>query len=230
MRYFLNSFFLIVFFFVSLSSKAQKFSTSVNLQVSIPQGEYKDINPDAGFGLRANFLYRPLVDIPLKFGVELGMQEKGRASQYFSGNIGGYYEEFKVTASNNIFSLLFVTRFKPEKFRKITPFLDLTAGWNVFFSTVNVERLTYYSSYNTGYSENTKSRWALTYGGAAGVDIPLGKTDDLGLELKVAYLLGNNTKYLTNPYINGNAEVTFQENTSHTDMLIPQAGIRIRIK
>lgn len=230
MRYFLIYFFSTVFCFSSVSGLAQKFSTSIDLQVSLPQGEYKDVNPDAGFGLRANLLYRPLVDIPLRFGVELGMQEKGRAAQYFSGNLGGYYEEFKVTASNNIFSLLFVTRFKPEKFGKVTPFLDLSAGWNVFFSTVDVERLTYYSSYNTGYSENTKSRWALTYGGAGGVDIPLGKSDAIGLELKIAYLLGNNTRYLSSPYINGNAEVTFQENTSNTDMLIPQVGIRIRIK
>lgn len=226
MRIFLFCFFSIA----SVSCLAQKFSTSIDLQVSLPQGEYKMVNPDAGFGIRANFLYRPLEDIPLKFGVELGLQEKGRATQYFSGFIGGFYDQFKVSASNNIFSMLFVTRFKPEKFGKITPFLDLTAGWNVFFSTVNVERLTYYSSYNSGYSENSKSRWALTYGGAAGLDIPLGKTDDIGLELKLAYLLGNNTKYLSNPYINANAEVTFQENTSNTDMLIPQAGIRIRIK
>ena len=230
MRIFLISFLSAIFCFASFKCQAQKFSTSINLQASLPQGEYKDVNPDAGFGLRVNFLYRPVEDIPLKFGVELGIQEKGHAAQYFSGYVGGFYDEFKVTASNNIFSLLFVTRFKPEKFGKITPFLDLAAGWNVFFSTVSVERLTYYSSYNTGYSQNSKSRWALTYGGAGGVDIPLSKSDDIGLELKIAYLLGNNTKYLTNPYIDGNAQVTFQENTSNTDMLIPQAGIRIRIK
>ena len=95
---------------------------------------------------------------------------------------------------------------------------------------MNVERLTYYGSYNTGYTKNSKARWALAYGGAGGVDIPLGKKDDLGLELKIAYLLGNNTRYLTNPYIDANAEVTFQEKTSNTDMLIPQVGIRFRIK
>ena len=209
---------------------AQKFTTSIDLQLSVPQGEYKDVNPDVGFGLRANFLYRPLVDIPLKFGIEIGLQQKGTTSQYFSGNVMGYYDEFRVTASNNILSLQFVTRFQPEKFGKITPFLDLTAGWNDFFSTVDVERLTYYSSYNTSYSESTKARWALTYGAVGGVDIPLSKNDDIGLELKIAYMIGNNTKYLTNPYIDGNAQVTFQERTSHTDMLIPQAGIRIRIK
>lgn len=230
MRYFLNCIFFAICCCIATHGFAQKFSTSVDLQLSLPQGEYKDVNPDAGFGLRANFLYRPLPDIPLKFGVELGLQEKGRAAQYFSGYLGGFYDEFKVTATNNIFNLLFVTRFQPQKFGKITPFVDLTAGWNVFFSTVDVERITYYSSYNSGYSQSSKSRWALTYGGTAGMDIPLGKKDEIGLEVKLAYLIGNNTKYLTNPYINSNAEVSFQEKTSNTDMLIPQAGIRIRIK
>lgn len=229
MRHILTCFLICACCGMATHGFAQKFSTSINLQVSVPQGDYKVVNQDVGFGLRANFLYRPLVDIPLKFGVELGMQEKGRASQYFSGYVMGYYDQFKVTASNNIGSLLFVTRFQPEKFGKITPFLDLTAGWNIFFSTVDVERLTYYSSYNTGYSQSSKARWALTYGAVGGVDIPLSKSDDIGLELKLAYLLGNNTRYLTNPYIDANAEVTFQELTSHTDMLIPQAGIRIRL-
>ena len=229
MKYFLFFLILPLCCLQTSVAKAQKFSTSIDLQLSIPQGEYKDINPDVGFGLRANFLYRPLVDIPLKFGVEIGLQQKGTTSQYFSGNVMGYYDEFKVTASNNILSLQFITRFQPEKFGKITPFLDLTAGWNDFFSTVDVQRLTYYSSYNTSYSESTKARWSLTYGMAGGVDIPLSKRDDIGLEIKLAYMIGNNTKYLTNPYIDGNAQVTFQERTSHTDMLIPQAGIRIRI-
>ena len=230
MRHILICFFISLCCCIAIPGQAQKFSTSINLQVAAPQGEYKEVNSDVGFGLRANFLYRPLLDIPLKFGIEIGLQEKGRASQYFSGNVMGYYDQFKVTASNNILSLLFVTRFQPEKFGKITPFLDLTAGWNDFFSTVDVERLTYYSSYNTGYSKSSKARWALTYGAVGGVDIPLSKMDDIGLELKIAYMLGNNTKYLTNPYIDGNAEVIFQEKTSNTDMLIPQVGIRIRIK
>ncbi len=230
MRYILIIFFVSFFCCLLTPGYAQKFSTSINVQVGIPQKEYKEVNPDVGFGLKANFLYRPLADIPLKFGIEIGLQEKGRTSQYFSGNVMGYYDEFKVTASNNILSLLFVTRFQPEKFGKITPFLELTAGWNDFFSTVDVERLTYYSSYNTGYSKSSKARWALTYGVVAGVDIPLSKLDDIGLELKLAYMLGNNTKYLTNPYIDGHAEVIFQDKTSNTDMLIPQAGIRIRIK
>ena len=52
----------------------------------------------------------------------------------------------------------------------------------------------------------------------------------MGIELKVAYLMGAYTNYLTDPYIDGNGNVSFQENSSGTNMLIPQAGIRITIE
>ena len=209
---------------------AQKFTASIDAQLALPQGDYKEVNPDAGFGLRANFLYRPIDVAPLKVGVEFGLQEKGNAVQYFSGYVYGFYDEFKVSASNNIFSLLFLARFQSQKFHKIKPFADITAGWNVFFSTVSVERVTYYSDYNDGYSNSSKGKWALTYGASGGVDIPLNKADDLGLELKVSYLVGSNTHYLTDPYIDNSGNASFLDKESRTDMLIPQAGVRITIK
>jgi hypothetical protein len=226
MKYLLT---LTLIVFAYTFSFAQKFSTSLDAQLAIPQSDYKEANPDAGFGLRANLLYKPDKIAPVKFGIEFGIQEKGRAVQYFSGYVFGYYDNFKVSATNNIFSLMLLTRFQSSKFGKLKPFLDVTAGWNVFFSTVSVERLTYYSNYNSSYSNSTKANWALAYGAAGGIDIPLNKRDDLGLELKVAYLIGAYSLYLTDPYIDGNGNVSFKENNSRTTMLLPQAGVRITI-
>ena len=206
-------------------SFAQKFSTSIDLQLAVPQGDYKDVNPDAGYGLRANFLYKPGKAAPVKVGIEFGIQEKARATEYLSD----YYNTFKVSATSNIFSLMLLTRFQPVKPRKLNPFLDLTAGWNVFFSTVNVENLTSYSYYDNSYSNSSRAHWALAYGAAAGVDIALDKRNDLGLELKVAYLIGAYSRYLINPYIDQNGNVLFEEYNSRTTMLIPQAGVRIAI-
>jgi hypothetical protein len=206
-------------------SFAQKFSTSLSAQLAVPQGDYKDVNPDAGFGLRANLLYKPGKASPVKFGIEFGIQEKGRATQYFSD----YYNDFKVSATSNIFSLMLLARFQSPKPGKIKPFIDITAGWNDFFSTVSVERLSFYSDYNPSYSNSSKAHWALAYGVVPGIDIPLNKRDDLGLELKLAYLIGANSRYLTNPYIDVNGNVLFEENNSRTTMLIPQAGVRITI-
>ena len=207
-------------------SFSQKFSASIDLQMSVPEGEYKTANPDAGIGARGNFFYRPQKNIPVKIGLELGMQVKGSTHQYFSG----IYDDFKVSASNNIYTLMFVTRLQPEKEGKIKPFLDAIAGWNVFFSTVNIERLTFFSSYNSSYSNSTKAKWAFSYGGAVGIDIPLNRRDDVGLEIKCAYLFGSDTEYLTNPRIDNDGQVYFTEQRSTTNMLIPQIGVRISIR
>lgn len=214
---------------LSCVASAQRFSLSIDAQLAVPQGDYKETSPDAGYGIRPAILFRPSENGLLKVGLELGMMEKGRAVQYFSGYVYGFYEDFRVTASNNIFSLMGIARVQSPTLHKVKPFVDLTAGWNVFFSTVSVERLTYYSDYNTGYSNSSKSNWAFSYGIAGGVDIPLNRADAVGLELKVAYLQGAYTKYLTDPYIQGDAQVTFVEKNSRTNMLIPQAGVRISL-
>ncbi len=225
MKYILT---LIIITIASISY-GQKFSLSLDAQLSIPQNEYKDANPDAGYGLRTNVLYQTGKVVPIKFGLELGFQEKARATQYFSGYINGFYDDFKVSATSNIFSLMFLTRIQPGKFHKVKPFVDVIAGWNVFFSTVSVERLTFYSDYNSSYSNSTKAHWAFSYGASGGVDIPLNARDDMGLELKVAYIIGSNTTYLTDPYIRNDGSVSFAEKSSRTDMVIPQAGIRISL-
>lgn len=211
------------------SSKGQKFDLVTNLQISIPQGDYNEVNPDIGFGARVNGWYRPSKEMPFAVGLELGLQEKGRTAQYFTGQILGFYEDFKVSASSQVFSMLVATRFYTPRIGRVEPFVDLAAGWNLFYSTVTVERLTYYSDYNNGYSNSTKGRWAMTYGGAPGLDIPLNRSGDLHLELKVSWLLGNYSRYLTNPYIDDDMQVTFEEKQSRTDMLIPQAGVKFRL-
>ncbi|MEO9004891.1 MAG: hypothetical protein ABI288_09150 [Ginsengibacter sp.] len=220
--------FWVVFTLISFGALAQKFTLSPTLQLSVPQGEYKTTNSDLGFGLRLNALYRPS-EMPVKVGIDIGMQERGRATQYFSGYVYGSYDDFRVDATNNIVSLMFLIRFQSAKPQKIKPFLDVTGGWNVFFSTVEVERLTFYSSYNSSYSNSSKAHWAVSYGGAGGLDISLNKRNEIGLELKVGYLIGTYTRYLTNPYIDGNGDASFEEKSSRTDMLIPQVGVRINL-
>jgi len=219
-----------IIIFAHAVSFAQKFSASFDAQLALPQGDYEAVSADAGYGLRANVLYKPNDFVPVRFGIELGIMEKARATQYFSGNYYVSYDDFKVSATSNIVSTMFVTRFQSTRHHLFKPFIDLTAGWNVFFSTARIEDISYYSEYNPSYSNSSKAHWAFAYGAAGGIDISLNRRDDLGLELKAAYLIGSFTNYLTDPRIDGNGAVSFQQNNSRTNMLIPQAGIRISIR
>ena len=49
---------LILIVVVKTFCLAQKFSTSIDAQLSIPQSDYKEVNQDAGYGLRANLLFK----------------------------------------------------------------------------------------------------------------------------------------------------------------------------
>src|SRR5260370_39648387 len=124
-------FILLLVLFINTFCLAQKFSTSIDAQLAIPQSDYKEVNPDAGYGLRLNFLFKPSYITPVKFGIELGMQEKARATEYFSGYVLGYYDDFKVSATSNIFSLMFLTRIHSSTPHKLKPFIDVAAGANV---------------------------------------------------------------------------------------------------
>ena|ERR1017187_4667701 len=141
MKYFFT---LILIVFIKTLWFAQKFSTSIDAQLSIPECDYKEVNQDAGYGLRLNLLFQQSYVTPAKFGIEFGIQEKGPVTQYLSGYLGDFYNDFKISEANNIFSLMFLTRFQSSNPHWLNPFPVVTAGWNVFFSTTSIEQLTFY--------------------------------------------------------------------------------------
>jgi hypothetical protein len=220
--------FIIAALFITLGTNAQKFgqklSGGFNAALGIPQGEFQEVNDNVLLALRGHIMYNIDRKIPLHVGLELGYGTMGSRNAYFYDN---FFDQYEVSASSNVFSIQFKLRLQQPKNRLFNPFAEGLLGWNDFFSTVNVERLSYNSSfYNNSYGESTEAQWAFTYGGAAGVDIRLQKDGKLSLELKTAYMVGRRTKYLTNPQIAGNGQVFFTEQQSETNMLIPQVGVK----
>ncbi len=217
---------LVLLLLVSTQVNAQKkFAGSLNLQVALPSGEYSSVNGKTGVGGRFNFLYRHQPNIPVSLGLELGYQIVGSRSERFSASVFGFYDEYRLTASNNVFSALLNVRLSPlSQGSAIMPFVDGLIGWNNFFSNVSIERLTLNNDSGQQWS-NTKSRWANSYGGSFGVDIALNKKRNTYLELKTAFMQGTKTKYLTDPVIYNDATVGFTELESETNMIIPQVGL-----
>jgi hypothetical protein len=202
----------------------QKLSGGFNASIGIPQGEFKEVNKDAAFGIRGHIMFNPNRKIPVLFGAELGYAVMGSRSVYFMDN---WFDQYQMTASSNIFSAQFKLRLQQQKIAAVRPFAEGIIGWNDFFSTVNVERQTFYGpGFNEGYGDASEAEWALTYGGAGGVDIKLNKEGNLWLEVKAAYMIGRKAFYLTNPQISSNGQVTFDAKESETNMLIPQVGVK----
>jgi hypothetical protein len=213
---------------VALSANAQKFSGGLNLQLTFPEGEYKIVNGTTGVGGRLDFHYKPFKQVPVSVGIDLAAAVVGSNAQSFYTTFYGFYDEYRVNASNNIFSLMFDVRIDPVKDKALLrPFVDVKVGWNDFFSTVTVDRVTYNSSSGASNSNSSKARWSMAYGGSAGVDIRLTKKGNIYLEFKTTYLEGAKSKYLVDPIFNNNGSVSFTEKESETNMLIPQLGVRL---
>ena len=217
------------FILLAAQSNAQRFgqklSGGFNAALGIPSGEFKEVNDNAALGLRGYLMYNPSRKVPLYFGLELGYAVMSSAPpQYFYDS---WMDTYKVTASSNIFSIQAKVRLQQPKISAVRPFAEGLIGWNDFFSSVNVERMTYYGpGYNEGSGDSSPAEWALTYGGAAGLDIKINKEGNLWIEVKAAYMAGRKAKYYVDPYFSSTGQVVFTEKESETNMVIPQVGVK----
>jgi hypothetical protein len=222
---------LLTALFATLQASAQKFGQKltggINVSMGLPSGEFKEANDNVALGLRGYAMYNPARQVPVYLGLELGYGTMGSTTQYFYDPYGGFYDEYEVTASSNIFTILFRTRLQSTKNVALRPFVEGMIGWNDFFSTVNIERRTYYRpDYDDSYGDASEAKWAFTYGGAAGLNIRLSKDGATWLEVKTAYMAGRKTTYLTDPYITSTGQANFKVNESETNMVIPQVGVK----
>lgn len=212
---------------IQAQSFGQKLTGGLNISFGIPSGEFKELNNNTAIGGKGWIAYNPSRNIPLYLGIEIGYGVMGQRTQYFYSTVYGFYDEYEVAASSNILSLHIKMRLQQPKLLAVRPFAEGILGWNDFFSTVNVERITYNGYYDTRGGNSSGASWAFTYGGAAGLNIILSRKDHLFLELKTAYMVGRKATYLTDPQITNQGQVYFTENKSETNMIIPQIGVKL---
>jgi len=206
---------------------SQKTIGTVSLQIGFPQDEYKQAYDATGVGLRLNLMYRPNVDVPISIGGELGYLINGSDSRFFDIYYLGFYDRYRIAATNNILTLAFKARADLLPHDKgMQFFVDGTIGTNLFFSSINVTRETFFGDSEYAGGNSTKGYWAFVWGPGAGIEIPLSKDKRTALSLKASYLFGSRTKYYTDPYIDNDGEVFFTQRESETTVLLMEAGVR----
>ncbi len=211
-------------------SFGQKTISTLSLQLSFPQEEYKETYNVTGVGIRWNVLTRPNINIPISIGGELGFLVNGSRSRAFDVFFLGFYDRYRVSAANNIVSLAFKARADLIPHDKaVQLFVDGTVGTNLFFSTVEITRETFFGQSDYAGGNSSKGYWAFVWGPGLGLEIPVSKDRQTAVSIKGSYLFGSNTKYLTDPYINNNGEVFFTERESKTTMLLIEGGVRFGI-
>lgn len=210
-----------------VSANSQRTFSTISMQLSFPQGEYQSTYPKTGVGIRFNVMHRFKEDAPLSIGGELGYLVVASTSRSFDLFYLGFYDRYRISATNNVLSLAFKARADLIRDReKINLFVDGTVGTNLFFSSVDVTRETFFGGSQFSDGNSSKGYWSFIFGPGLGVEIPLGKRKEIALSLKGSYFFGSNTKYLTDPYIDNNGNVFFTQRESKTDMIIGEAGVR----
>ena len=221
-----NSIVFSAFLLITIAAPAQRTITTLSLQLSFPQDEYQEAYSATGVGLRWNILHRPK-ESPFSIGGELGFLINGSDSRSFDIYYLGFYDRYRISATNNILSLAFKARadLVPHEM-PMQIFVEGTVGTNFFFSSVDISRETFFGQTEYAGGNSTKGHWAFVWGPGLGVEIPLNKSNTTALSVKGSYLFGSRTKYLTSPYIDNDGEVYFTERESETTMLLMEIGVR----
>lgn len=203
------------------------FSVNGNFQVGIPMDAFRDNLDATGFGGGILALAN-LSQSPISAGLELSIMGYDNESLETTVQVGGFTKDYKLTTSANIFLGHAVVRVQPFGTGFITPYVDGMIGFKNLFTNTTLTDQDSYESVGNGIDQ---SDWALSYGAAFGLQIHFSHTHQLALDLRCAYLPGNNASYLVRaPDPIGGFEYddpieAFEKKNSPTNLLMPQIGV-----
>lgn len=198
----------------------------LTFQLPVAIGEFEETsNPTVGAGARLNFYLRPTPTFPLQLGLDIGVFNRGHASETLPLNIAGFENDFKVNARNGVGNFGLLLKLEPLSGKQFSPYLEGEVGGNVFYSTAYFYRKNKGGDpQSLGRNDDTKGRWASFFGGSAGLKIALGEKRIAGIELKCAYFRGGETSYNAKPRFSEGV-IVFERLKSRTDMFVPQIGM-----
>lgn len=224
----MKNFWIVLILFLPAWGSSQSISTwYAGFQLPVAIGAYQETgDPDIGGGARFAFLVRPTSAFPFQVGLDIGLAGRGTATETIPISVAGLVDNYKVRASNNLFSLGLLLRFEPLAGKRLSPYLEGAAGGNDFYSQVRFYRKNGGGGGQVAgwKSDYAKDRWAFFYGGSAGLKLALGKKRQGGLELRCAYLRGGKTAYNNQPRFDDDRILVAERVKSTTDMIVPQIG------
>lgn len=228
------------FFFIWLSFNA--FSQSayynqilfdIDFQVGIPQDRFRSNLDAVGVGGGGRVLFR-LRDKPVFLGFGGSWMNYAHETDEFSVTVGGFREDYEWRTNSNIVLGQAIVRFQPDVRFPLKPYADAMIGFKNLFTKSKLVDLNGEED-EVIERESNLNDWAFSYGGAAGLHIAYWEHIGIRIDLRVAYLQGQNARYLvrkddTNGQIFDEPIDAFEERIGPTSMLIPQIGIVLDLK
>lgn len=206
------------------------FSVNGNFQAGIPLDAFRDQLDKTGLG-GGVLLLGNLGKSPISAGLELSVMSYDSETAEYTVRVGGFFKDYELTTSSNIFLGHAVVRIQPFGTGLVTPYLDGMVGFKNLFTTSTLTDLDFGENTDTGIDE---SDWAFSYGGAFGLQIHFNRSHTWALDLRCAYLPGNNASYLVrSPDPIGGFDYddpleAFEKKNSPTYLLMPQIGVTFK--
>jgi hypothetical protein len=196
--------------------------------MGVPMDDFRDNLDQLGIGA-GGFAIFNVNDSPLNIGIELAGLGFDSEQLRYQAEIGGFLRRYELRTTSSAFLGHALVRFQPNVNFAIKPYVDGMLGFKNLFTRTT---LTDEDLNETVDSGNDQRDWALSYGGAVGVQVAFSRAANLVLDLRCTYLQGSNASYLVRREETGvNIEDpidAFEERTSPTTLLIPQIGITFR--
>ena len=227
---FVSTFIFCLFFFNNFNSQkaqAQEAVANIQLQVAVPQGEFRDQLEEIGFGLNGMIGYM-LPNSPLVLGLDMGFITFG--SETRTEPLSPTIPDLRVEVENsyNMFHAHFLARVtgRDETFR---PFVDFLVGFNYLFTQTTVRSR---GSMEDVFTDTNFDDFALSYGLGAGMKYRVYQDRNTGsrvyINLQGRYLIGNDAEYLRpGSVVVENGDVSYDVRSSSTNLLYIQLGASI---
>ncbi len=206
------------------------FSVNGNFQVGIPLDAFRDQLDEIGLG-GGVLLMGNLGKSPISAGLELSLMSYDSETADYTVRVGGFFKDYELTTSSNIFLGHAVVRIQPFGTGFVTPYLDGMVGFKNLFTSSSLTDLDFSETVESDINE---SDWAFSYGGAVGLQIHFNRSHTWSLDLRCAYLPGNNASYLVrSPDPIGGFDYddpldAFEKKHSPTYLLMPQLGVTFK--
>jgi hypothetical protein len=213
---------------------AQNFDIGGDFLIGLPQNEFRDKVDEVGYGVSGHFGYF-IGKTPIMIGADFGYLNYGseKRREPFSDTIPDVTVDVRTT--NNILMLHGLVRVQQQE-GPVRPYFEGLWGFKYLFTRTSVSDDSFGDPIaSTTNFDDLVSSWGM----GAGVDVRLwkhrqprarGGVFDISLNLSAKYLWGSEAEYLKKGSIRRDPAggVTYLLLRSRTDMLIPQAGIRLR--
>ncbi|HEY6503531.1 MAG TPA: hypothetical protein VIZ28_06095 [Chitinophagaceae bacterium] len=221
-------------FLLATGANAQTNKATLSLQLSFPQGEYKEKYPVTASGLLFGVVHQLKERSALSIGGELGIMQVSGDQDNYTGVYNNEYNTFHVASWNHIITL--ATLFRADLLNvdnSWNVYIDVSLGVNIFLTTATITRDLFYNPITNSnvakyeYSD-THTGCSFRAGTGLGIEIPLGKNKKTALLFKGSYLYGSSVKYYGRPAIQ-NTQIILDPKKSKTSMILAETGIRFGI-